>query len=336
MMRYIFVGTVEASYHALEEMLIQGANVVGVFTLAVEYASRHSDFADLSPLAQSYRIPLWHINNINEPEVVAQMQSLKPDYIFVIGWSQILKAAVLRLPKYACIGFHPSLLPQNRGRAVLPWTILQGLRRSGGTLFYLDEGVDSGDILMQKAFDLEPDETARTLYNKITAVLREMIREALPLLESGKPPRYPQDHSKATYCAKRTPADGLIDWQQPAERIWTLIRAVGDPYPGAFTFHRGRKVIIWEAKFIGSAPYIGLPGQIHAIRQDGVLVQCGDGKHILLQTVQPEGGERCAAVDYFTKVHEVLGIDWLRLYYQLQESNWRAPDEQSVSYRSSS
>lgn len=318
-MRYLFVGAVEGSYHALEEMLAQGADVVGVFTLAPEYASRHSDFVDLSPLAQRYQVPLWGINNINDPEVVAQMQGLEPDYIFVIGWSQIVKRPVLELPTQACIGFHPALLPRNRGRAVIPWTILQGLRRTGATLFYLDEGVDSGDILMQKSFTVEPHETARTLYNKVTAALRQMIREALPLLESGDPPRHPQDHSKATYCAKRTPADGLIDWQRPAEQIWTLIRAVGEPYPGAFTFHRGRKLTVWEAAFVGSAPYCGLPGQIQALTQDGALVSCGDGKHVLLRTVQPEGGERCPAADYFTKVHEVMGIDWLSLYQQLQK-----------------
>jgi len=318
-MRCVFVGAVEGSYHALEEMLSQGANVVGIFTLAPEYASRHSDFADLSPLAQQYQVPLWGINNINDPEIVAQMQTLEPDYIFIIGWSQIVKRTVLELPTQACIGFHPALLPQNRGRAVLPWTILQGLRRSGATLFYLDEGVDSGDILIQKAFDVDPDETARTLYNKVIAALRGMMREVLPLLEGGNPPRHPQDYSKATYCAKRTPADGLIGWQQPAKQIWTLIRAVGAPYPGAFTFHRGRNLIVWEAGLAGSAPYCGLPGQVQAINQDGVLVQCGDGKHILLHTVQAEGEDRCPAAECFTKVHEVLGIDWLSVYQQVRE-----------------
>lgn len=320
-MRYIFVGAVESSYHALEEMLTQGANVVGIFTLALRYAHRHSDFADLRPVARQHGVPLWDINNINDPEVIAQMQALEPDYIFVIGWSQIVKRAVLELPTQACIGFHPALLPQNRGRAVLPWTILQGLRRSGATLFYLDEGLDSGDILIQKSFTVEFDETARTLYNKVTATLREMIREILPFLENGNPPRQPQEHSRATYCAKRTPADGFIDWQRSAEQIWTLIRAVGEPYPGAFTFHRGRKLIVWEASLVGSAPYCGLPGQIQAISQDGALVQCGDGQHILLRTVQPEGEERCPAANYLTKMHEVLGIDWLSVYQQVQRLN---------------
>lgn len=318
-MRYVFVGAVEGSYHALEELLSQGANVVGIFTLAPEYAHRHSDFADLRPLSLKYQIPLWGINNINTPHVIAQMQRLKPDYIFVIGWSQIVRPPILTIPTQACIGFHPSLLPQNRGRAVIPWTILQGLRTSGATLFYLDEGLDSGDILIQKAFPVDPDETARTLYNKVIKTLRDMIREALPLLESGSPPRQPQDHSKATYCAKRTPADGLIDWQQPARQVWTLIRAVGEPYPGAFTFHRGRKLTVWEAAYLGPAPYYGLPGQIQAISHEGVVVQCGDGEHILLLTVQPEGEERCPATKYFTKVHEILGIDWLSLYQQFRQ-----------------
>lgn len=318
-MRYIFVGAVEGSYHALEEMLEIGANVVGVFTLAPEYASRHSDFADLRPIAQKYGVPLWGINNINDQDVVTRLRGLQPDYIFVIGWSQIVKRPVLELPRRGCIGFHPSLLPQNRGRAVIPWTILQGLRRSGATMFYLDENLDAGDILIQKVFEVSPNETARTLYNKVITALREMIREVLPLLESGRPPRIPQDHSQATYCAKRTPDDGLIDWSQPAEKIWTLIRAVGEPYPGAFTFYRGRKVVVWEADFVGPAPYCGLPGQIQAIDHNGVLVQCGDGQHILLRIVQVEGGEKCLASSYFTKIHEILGINWLSLLKKVRE-----------------
>ncbi len=322
-MRYVFVGAVEGSYCALEEMLKQGANVVGIFTLALEYAHRHSDFADLRPLAQQYNIPLWSINNINEPDVVEQLRRLDPDYIFIIGWSQIVKRPVLEVPSRACIGFHPSLLPQNRGRAVIPWTILQRLQYSGTTLFYLDEGIDSGDILIQKAFEVRPDETARTLYNKAIMALREMIREILPMLENDCPPRIPQDHSKATYCAKRIPDDGLIDWRQSADQIWTLIRAVGEPYPGAFTFHKNRKVIIWEADFVGPAPYCGLPGQIQAIVRDGVLVQCGDGQHIMLRTVQAEGDEKIAASKYFRKVHETLGIDWLALYREVRNLSRR-------------
>lgn len=317
-MRCVFIGSVEGSYQALEEMLLRGANVVGVFTLAPEYGFRHSDFADLRPLAKQHDVLLWDVDSINNPEVMVKMRDLEPDYIFVIGWSQIVKRAVLELPTQACIGFHPALLPQNRGRAVIPWTILQGLHCSGATLFYLDAGMDTGDILIQKAFAVEPDETARTLYSKVTTVLREMIREALPLLENGNLPRYPQDHSKASYCARRTLADGLIDWKQPAEQVWTLIRAVSAPYPGAFTAHRGRRLIIWEATYMPAAPYCGLPGQIQAIGQDGVLVQCGDGKHVLLRTVQAEGEEIRLAADYFTGVHEVLGIDWLAVYRAAQ------------------
>lgn len=323
-MRYVFVGSVESSLHALEAMFAQNADVVGVFTLALEHAHRHSDFADLRPLTQNHHVPLWGIDDINDPEVVGLLKDLAPDYIFVIGWSQIVKPVVLEILTKGCIGFHPALLPQNRGRAVLPWTLLQGLDRSGATLFYLDEGVDSGDILIQKSFSVEPKETARTLYEKVVKLLSKMIQSVLPLLEAGNPPRQPQDDSKATYCAKRTPKDGLINWEWSAERVWTLIRAVGEPYPGAFTFYQGKKVIIWDASLVDSAPYYGLEGQIQNIDRQGVLVQCGDGKHIQLRTVQPEGQKPCPAQEYFTRIHEVLGIDWLKVYehfHQMREEN---------------
>lgn len=316
-MRLAFVGAVEGSYDALEALLEAGGNVVRVYTLASKYAHRHSDFADLHPLAQRFGVAVTEVNNINAPEVVAELQTLAPDYLLIIGWSQLLKPDLLQIPRLGTIGFHPALLPENRGRAAEPWVILRGLRRAGATLFFLDEGMDSGDIICQQEFEVAPDETARTLYDKVGAATRSMLHEITPGLMSGKLPRQPQDHQKATYTAKRTPRDGLIDWHQSAEQVWALIRAVSDPYPGAFTFYQGRRLIVWEANLATTSTYLGIPGQVLCREEHGMVVQCGHG-HVRLKTVQEESQAMVLAVDYFTRIHDVLGLDLLDLHMRLQ------------------
>ena len=315
-MRLVFVGAVESSYLALQTLLDAGANVVHIYTLAPKYAHRHSDYANLFTLGERYGIPVTGVNNINEPEVIAALRELAPDYLLVIGWSQLIKRKLLELPRHGAIGFHPAILPENRGRAALPWAILQGLKRTGATLFFLDDGMDAGDIICQHEFDVAPNETARTLYDKVANAEQAIMREVTPGLMCGRLPRHVQDHTRATYTAKRTARDGLIDWQQSAHEVWTLIRAVSEPYPGAFTFYRGRKVTVWSADFVPTANYVGVPGQLLCPDGEGVLVQCGSG-YVRLHTVQEEGHESVPAVDYFTRFHDVLGIDWPTLYEKL-------------------
>jgi methionyl-tRNA formyltransferase len=180
------------------------------------------------------------------------------------------------------------------------------------TLFWMDDGMDTGDILAQEIFELAQDETAASLVAKHLAVLDRMLGEVIPALANGTGARRPQDHSRATYCAKRTAADGLIDWSRGARDLWTFIRAVGDPYPGAFTFRNGKKLVVWSADWVPEAPYHGLPGQVQALGNDGALVACGSG-YIRLRSVQLEGGPRCPAQDV-VKIHERLGLDLVALW----------------------
>lgn len=310
--RNVLVGAVEGSLAALDALGARGAAPVAVVTLPLEKASRHSDWADLRAASQRWGADVLETSDVNDPALVEMLKALSPEYVFVIGWSQICRPDFLAVPTRGVVGYHPAPLPENRGRAVIPWTILQRRPDTGGTLFWMDEGMDSGDILVQEQFRLAPDETARTLYDKHLVVLGRMLAEAVDHLATGDPPRRAQDHDRATYCARRTPADGLIDWTAPAAAVWTLIRATGDPYPGAFTFHRGRKVVVWESEYRGAGPYWGLPGQVQALEDGGALVQCGDRNHVLLRTVAPEGGARCPAPEVLRR-HDRLGIDWVRL-----------------------
>ena len=314
-MRSVLVGAVESTRTALEVMARQGVPPNALFTLPRSLAHRHSDFVNLRPLAASFGVPVIDVDNINAQAALERLRVLAPDFAFVIGWSQLCRREFLATPRSGAIGFHPAPLPENRGRAVLPWTILQRRRETGGTLFWLDEGMDSGDVLLQERFAVAPDETAATLYGKQLEAMSRMLAAALPMLAAGTAPRTPQDHSRATYCAKRERADGLIDWRANAKDVWTLIRAVGDPYPGALTVCRGQELTVWEADYVGPGPHTGLPGQVQEVLDGGVLVQCGDGEHLLLKTVQQEGAERVAAQEVLRR-HQKLGFDWLALHAQ--------------------
>ncbi|MEM7552768.1 MAG: methionyl-tRNA formyltransferase [Cyanobacteria bacterium P01_A01_bin.84] len=318
-MQFILVGAVDSTAIALEKLVEHNVPPVALFTLPLSKSQRHSDFVHLQPLAQKYGVPVVEVSNINSPDALSKIRFLQPDYLFVIGWSQICHQELLSIPRIGSIGCHPAPIPENRGRGVIPWTILQRRRDTAMTLFWLDKGVDSGDILIQEKFPVADDETATTLCEKHNEFLIKMFSEVIPLLKQGEGQRIKQNHHEATYCAKRGPDDGLIDWNLSADSIWTLIRAVTKPYPGAFSFYQGKKITIWEADYIGDAPYWGLPGQVQSVTDRGVVVQCGDGKHILMKVVQLEEEPEINA-NLVLKNHRKLGMNLLDLYQKIIET----------------
>ncbi len=302
-MRSVLIGAVESSKVALHAMAAAGWGPDLLITLPPERAGRHSDFVDLNDDALSLDVPVFHSANVNDEATLDRLRALSPDYVFVIGWSQICGQHFLDIARMGTIGYHPAPLPRMRGRAVIPWTILMREERSGSTLFWIDEGMDTGPILAQQGFALEQDETAATLYAKHMRALGAMLPEALASLRLDQPPRQAQDHDLATYCARRRPEDGLIDWKQPADDVLRLIRAVGPPYPGAFTFSDGTRMTILDAADAEDGRrYIGLPGQIQAVDGERLLVACGDGRCLALTGWSVEGGG-------IPKLHAKLGVD---------------------------
>jgi methionyl-tRNA formyltransferase len=287
-MRSVFVGAVEGSRVALAALIASGWPPALVVTLPLTAAQRHSDFADIASMAVKEGISVFYTTDINSAETLAKIASVDPDIILVIGWSQICGRPFLDLARMGSVGFHPAALPRLRGRAVIAWTILRAEQTAGSTLFWLDDGMDSGPILLQRIFDVTPNETAHSLYSKQMLNLREMVPQAVKMLESGNAPKIPQDEAKASYCARRRPEDGVIDWRLPSSHIVRLIRAVGDPYPGAFT-HSGDKRIYIDSADLFPHPdrYIGIPGQIQAVSDCGFIVMCGDGKCINVSSWRP-------------------------------------------------
>lgn len=278
-MRAILIGAVESSRIALERITAaDGWTCPLVLTLPVESSGRHSDFVDLEPEAAKGGAELLRIRNANDGDARAAIERLAPDAVFVVGWSQICGPEFRNACGQQVIGYHPAPLPRLRGRGVIPWTILNREPISGGTLFWIDEGVDSGPILAQRFFHVAPEETAGTLYAKHMAALSDMMDEALGAIASGTAPRLEQDERYATWAARRTPADGLVDWSCPAEEIALLIRAVGRPYPGAQTFDGPHRLVLWAGKPIaGGCRHSAVAGQVVRRGQGSFAVMCGDG-----------------------------------------------------------
>ena len=291
-MKIVFVGVTKFSYHCLNEVLRNGGNVIAVLTLPGEKASFHSDFADLSEITRRENIPLYRIESTKDPATIELVQGLKPDVIFVFGWSQIIPPEILDIPPKGCIGTHPALLPRNRGRHPLIWALVKGLNKSGLTFLYMNEGVDSGDILMQREFEITRDDDASTLYRKIEVLAAQMISEFLPLLEQDRAPKIRQDHSKANYWEKRGEKDGEIDWSKPTMETYNLIRALTHPYIGAHTFAGGVRLTVWKARLPDHTDTSAkiedtCMGEVIDRTSEGLHVRTSDG-YIILQKYEAE------------------------------------------------
>ncbi|GAB2208772.1 methionyl-tRNA formyltransferase [Roseibium sp. ROS1] len=293
-MKTVFVGAVEGSLEALAAICAAGHAPALVVTLPPQLSGRHSDFADLAPTAEKYGVPVHHTARSDSEETLKVLREVDPDLILVIGWSQICGPDFRAIPRLGCIGFHPSALPRLRGRGVIPWTILVGETEAGATLFWLGEGVDDGPIAAQMRYDIDPETiTARELYDRVRNAVSQMLPPLLTRIQSGEVPSEPQPESGVSICARRRPEDGLIDWSRSAAEIDRLIRAVGPPYPGAFTeTSDGVMLTVTRARHCPhKGRYIGLPGQVQAVDGSVFTVACGDGQ--CLEILEWTGPDRC-------------------------------------------
>jgi methionyl-tRNA formyltransferase len=282
-MKTVFIGVVAIARECLKAVFETGANVVGIFTAdkqeMVRQSQMHPDyFSEFDDLAAERNVPLYKAKTVNSPLDIEKMRGLKPDIILCIGWPQIVGKEILQLARSGCVGIHPTLLPKRRGGAPINWCLIDGLNRSGVTLFYFDEGIDSGDIIAQQEFEITLEDTAKTVLSKVTNVAVGLVRNIYPLLERGEAPRIPQDHSIATYTRRRYPSDGIIDWNRTSSSLYNWIRAQTLPFPGAFTYWKGEKVTIWEAELpIGyKARFDTRPGEILGNYDGGALVATAD------------------------------------------------------------
>jgi methionyl-tRNA formyltransferase len=262
-MKSILVGSVISSQIMLEEMIKTGFPVDMVFSLDEKYSKNISGYYPIHETAGKYSIPYTKFNKISTDENIKIIEKIQPDYVFIIGLSQLIDRRILDIPTKGCVGFHPTPLPKFRGRAAMVWQVLLGVHETKCTLFLLDEGMDSGDILGQQEYVIEDTDYAKDVEKKLCEALRPLSRNVLSGLINGTLTPQKQDDKEASYLLIRRSEDGLIDWKDPIEKIHRLVRAVSHPYPGAFGMYDGiHQIIIWRAEVLENKNIIGIPGQI--------------------------------------------------------------------------
>ena len=287
-MNVALIGSVSSSLHALDALIRGGVEITGVLGVDESQAGRISDYRSLRELATAAGLPFHAFVKVSEPGVEAFLKAHQPDLLWVIGLSQMVPDHLTRIARVGGVGFHPTMLPEGRGRAPVAWTILLGAR-AAANLFFLTDEPDAGDIIMQREVPVLPDDYSEDLIARTNEVLAQGIIELAPRLRAGDLPRTPQDHSRATYYAKRTPADGKVDWTATTDQVYRLIRAASRPYPGAFTHCAGRKLTVWRGRPAKTDGHEH-PGCVLAKdTTQGIQVATGDGA-IWMTEVELEGG----------------------------------------------
>lgn len=276
-LRIVLIGAVESTRVTLEALIDAQCPPALLITLPVERSAMYSDFVDLASVAGRHGIPVLAAANVNRDEVVAQVQAIAPDFLFVIGWSRLVGPQLCACASRGVLGYHPAPLPKGRGRSALAWTILLGMRETAGSLFWIDEGVDAGPIAAQACFPLSPRVDLPELLAQHMAALGRMLRGLLGELKAGRIPARVQDDREASYFALRRPEDGRIDWSADVGAVDRLVRALTRPYPGAFTTYGGDRMMIWRGEPVDMPQWHAQIGQVFLIEEDSLYVRCGGG-----------------------------------------------------------
>lgn len=291
-MRIIVNGQQAFGKAVLEAMLERGDEVVGVFC-APDKEGRPLD--PIKEFALAKQLPLFQPASYKDPATLEQIKALQPDLCVMAYVIIFIPEAARSIPTHGSICFHPSLLPLHRGPSSINWPIIGGASKTGLSVFYPNDGLDEGDILLQKEVEVTEDDTLGSVYfDKIFQLGVQAMLESVDLIKAGNPPRIKQDESKATYESWCKKTDAQIDWSKPLAQVHNLIRGT-NPQPGAWTTRDGEKLDIFDvAKVPGPG---GAPGEVTAVSDQGFTVSTGDGQ-ILVKRVRPAGAGKLSGGEY--------------------------------------
>ncbi|MDX2186914.1 MAG: formyltransferase [Opitutaceae bacterium] len=263
----------EVGYECLRLLIERRDNVVALVTHE-DNPSEKIWFKTPAMAAREAGIPVHTPPSVNSPEWVDRIASWKPDLILSFYYRHMISTRILALARLGAFNMHGSLLPKFRGRAPLNWAIVKGASESGMTLHRMVKSADAGAIVDQEAVAIDARDTAEGLFRKVLPLARRVLERQIDALLAGTAPEREQDHAQATYFGARTPADGLIDWTLPSREIFNLIRAVTDPFPGAFTYFGDKRLMVWWAE-VRPEPPVATPGTI--LSTAPLLVATADG-----------------------------------------------------------
>lgn len=292
------MGTPDFALPALESLVSSPHQVVGVVTQPDRPKGRGKKVqpSPVKKLALSLGLAVYQPERVKEAGFVDRLRELHPDVIVVVAFGQILPPSVLYLPPCGCVNLHASLLPRYRGAAPIQRAIMNGERETGVTTMLMDEGLDTGDILLQRTVPIYEEDTAGTLHDRLARIGAELLVETLDLMAKGTLVPRPQDHRLATYAPPLTLEDEIIDWRKPARDLYNQIRGL-NPWPGARTWWENKVLKVWQAIVSDfPLPSGALPGEVVLSGRE-LVVATGKGC-LALREVQLEGGKRLPVEDF--------------------------------------
>lgn len=300
-MRIVFIGTGEIGVPTLRALLNSEHELVAVVTQPDKPVGREQRIEppQIKKEIAKARIPIFQPVRIKDQQATEEIRGVTPDVIVVVAYGQILPRDVLEIPRLACLNLHASLLPRWRGAAPIQAAIAAGDSETGITAMYMDEGLDTGDILLQRSVEILPNDTGGSLHDRLAEIAPEALLESLRLLAAGKAPRIPQDNARVTYAPKLKREHGQIDWSESTEAIERKIRAY-NPWPGAFMKVDSQNLKIFSASVVDLS---GQPGEI--LPDDKDLIVAAAKGALSLADVQLEGKRRMTAAE-FLRGHTAL------------------------------
>lgn len=288
------MGTPDFAVPTLQALLGSPHQVAGVFSQPDRPKGRGYKLVPppVKELAIAQKIPVYQPEKMRDGAALEILKELRPDVIVVAAYGRILPKEILELPPYGCVNVHASLLPKYRGAGPVQWSVINGEKTTGVTTMFMAEGMDTGDILEQASVAIGPDETAGELMDRLASLGAELLLHTLKKLEAGEAVRTVQDESQATHAPMLKKADGALDFSQPAQKLYDLIRGVS-PWPGAYAYLDDKLIKIHKAVLLPEQK--GEAGTL--IEGKRMIVGCAKGSLELLE-VQPQGGKRMRGEDF--------------------------------------
>jgi methionyl-tRNA formyltransferase len=298
-MRVIFMGTPEFACPTLQKLLDRGDEVIAVVTQPDRPKGRGQKTVPtpVKELAEKNGIPVLQPLKVRAPEFIETLKRMNPDLIVVVAFGRILPKALLDIPKFGCINVHASLLPRYRGAAPLNWCIINGETETGVTTMLMDEGLDTGAMLLKKTTPIDPEEDTSSLHDRLSVLGAETLSETLDLLAAGKLIPEKQDDSLSCYAPILKKEHGLIDWNSTARAIRNMVRGMS-PWPGAFTRLDGKLIKIYKVRSDNTkCGDVDTPGTVLKADRYGIEVACGGGS-VIIDELQLEGRKRLPAGEF--------------------------------------
>jgi len=296
-MNIVFMGTPDFSVPALRALIDAGHHVQAVITQPDKPKGRGKEvqFTPVKQAAMEYNIPVYQPWKIKDEEFVGKLRLLNPEVIVVIAFGQILSGDILSIPKFGCINIHASLLPKYRGAAPIQWAVINGEKVSGVTTMYMDEGLDTGDMLDRIEILLDEKETGGSLHDKLSQAGAKLILETLEKIKNGTITKVPQDDLESSYAGMMDKQLGSIDFSMKAVEIERLIRGL-NPWPSAYTNLNDKILKIWDADILDKN-FNGESGEIEEVSDKGIIVKTGENA-LVIKNLQLEGKKRMDVADF--------------------------------------